>query len=177
MITDQTAEPDADLIVMGRRGRSGIEEHLLGSLTERVLRRSDVSVLTVAGAEVRSETGRAYEDVLLTTDGSEAAEQAAPYGGDLAKRFDAVLHLLDVIDLEKEAGVFDVGGVEEDFVERLHEQAHDALDRLEAYLETDAVDLERAVGEGSPHTEIRDYTADHDIDLLVMASEGESNLI
>jgi nucleotide-binding universal stress UspA family protein len=36
-----------DLVTMGTHGRSGIRRHLLGSVTERVLRTSDAPVLTV----------------------------------------------------------------------------------------------------------------------------------
>lgn len=38
---------DIDLIVMGTHGRSGIDRYLLGSVTEKVLRTSDVPVVTV----------------------------------------------------------------------------------------------------------------------------------
>ncbi len=38
---------DADVIVMGTNGRSGIERRLIGSVTERVVRHSDHPVLTV----------------------------------------------------------------------------------------------------------------------------------
>lgn len=40
-------EIDADVIVMGTHGRSGIDRFLLGSVTEKVVRTSDVPVLTV----------------------------------------------------------------------------------------------------------------------------------
>jgi nucleotide-binding universal stress UspA family protein len=36
-----------DLVTMGTHGRSGIRRHLLGSVTERVLRTSEAPVLTV----------------------------------------------------------------------------------------------------------------------------------
>ena len=36
-----------DLVAMGTHGRSGVRRHLLGSVTERVLRTSDAPVLTV----------------------------------------------------------------------------------------------------------------------------------
>jgi nucleotide-binding universal stress UspA family protein len=40
-------EADADLIVMGTHGRSGVDRLLLGSVAERVVRSSSVPVLTV----------------------------------------------------------------------------------------------------------------------------------
>ncbi|MFB6206823.1 MAG: universal stress protein [Haloglomus sp.] len=46
-ITEHAASLDADLIVMGSHGRSGLERLALGSTTERVVRRADVPVLTV----------------------------------------------------------------------------------------------------------------------------------
>jgi nucleotide-binding universal stress UspA family protein len=45
------AEENCDLIVMGTHGRSGLDRHLLGSVTEKVVRRSNVSVLTVRIAD------------------------------------------------------------------------------------------------------------------------------
>ena len=40
-----------DAIVMGTRGRSGLDRYLLGSVTERVVRTADVPVLTVRMTE------------------------------------------------------------------------------------------------------------------------------
>ena len=47
----ETAEREGgDLIVMGRRGRGGFRKWLLGSTTERLLRRTKVPVLAIPGA-------------------------------------------------------------------------------------------------------------------------------
>ncbi|WP_144903428.1 universal stress protein [Halobellus captivus] len=40
---------DADVIVMGTHGRRGLDRYLLGSTTERVVRRSSLPVLTIRG--------------------------------------------------------------------------------------------------------------------------------
>jgi nucleotide-binding universal stress UspA family protein len=41
---------DIDVVVMGTHGRQGLDRYLLGSVTERVVRTSDVPVLTVRQA-------------------------------------------------------------------------------------------------------------------------------
>lgn len=51
----RTAEESCDLVVMGTHGRGGIDRLLLGSVAERVVRRSEVPVLTV---RVRSSADR-----------------------------------------------------------------------------------------------------------------------
>ena len=50
VIVEEAAD-DCDLVVMGTHGRGGIDRLLLGSVTERVVRRSPVPVLTVRVGE------------------------------------------------------------------------------------------------------------------------------
>ncbi|MFP8956402.1 universal stress protein [Natrialbaceae archaeon A-CW3] len=46
-ILEYATDQDVDLIVMGTRGRTGLDRYLIGSVTEKVVRLSDVPVLTV----------------------------------------------------------------------------------------------------------------------------------
>lgn len=46
-IREYIEDHDVDLVVMGTHGRRGIDRYLLGSVTERVVRTSDIPVLTV----------------------------------------------------------------------------------------------------------------------------------
>ncbi|MDS0258156.1 universal stress protein [Haloarcula sp. S1CR25-12] len=46
-IREYADEQDADLIVMGTHGRTGVDRYLLGSVTEKVVRTADQPVLTV----------------------------------------------------------------------------------------------------------------------------------
>ncbi|MFB6172518.1 MAG: universal stress protein [Haloarculaceae archaeon] len=172
-ITAFAAEHGTDLVVMGRRGRAGLDEHLLGTVTERVLRGSDVPVLTVASAD---RPVGAIENVLVTTDGSENAERAAPYAADLAGQFGATLHALSVVDVQAAAGVFSAGGVSAEFVERLEAEAAGATERLVAAGDGADLDVRTEVVQGTPYREIGAYVVDHGVDLVVMASEGESSL-
>ncbi|AGN00916.1 UspA domain protein [Salinarchaeum sp. Harcht-Bsk1] len=50
-IVNYADEEDVDCIVLGTHGRTGVDRYLLGSVTERVIRLSDVPVLTVGGPE------------------------------------------------------------------------------------------------------------------------------
>jgi nucleotide-binding universal stress UspA family protein len=55
-ILDYVDAEGIDLVVMGTHGRRGIQRFLLGSVTERVVRSSDVPVLTVRSEGVPTET-------------------------------------------------------------------------------------------------------------------------
>jgi len=46
-ILDYATAEDIDLIVMGTHGRTGLDHYLIGSVTEKVVRLSDVPVMTV----------------------------------------------------------------------------------------------------------------------------------
>ncbi|WP_227375958.1 universal stress protein [Haladaptatus halobius] len=172
------AETGANLLVMGRHGRRRLGDHLLGSVTDRVLRTTDVPVLTVPSGDIADDTGATYETILLPTDGSSNAERATPYGVDVAKRYDATLHVLNVVDVQTEGGLFSAGGVSERFIGRLESEGTEAVERIaDDVRDADAsIDLRTAVVRDTPHAGIREYVADNDVDLVVMASRGEANL-
>lgn len=47
VILDYADHADVDLIVMATHGRTGLEHYLIGSVTEKIVRRSPVPVVTV----------------------------------------------------------------------------------------------------------------------------------
>jgi nucleotide-binding universal stress UspA family protein len=51
VILEYADDHDADLIVMGTHGRTGVERYLLGSVAEKVVRLSDTPVVTVRADE------------------------------------------------------------------------------------------------------------------------------
>lgn len=50
-ILEYVEDREIDLVVMGTHGRTGLDRYLLGSVTERVVRLSEVPVLTVRGPD------------------------------------------------------------------------------------------------------------------------------
>lgn len=175
-ITDYIDETNSDLVVMGRHGRSGLRERLLGTVTDRVLRQVTVPVLAVSDGNTESSTDVGCDQILMTTDGSETAERAAPYGTDIAQHVDATLHLLNVIDVESEAGIFDAGGVSEEFIEQQKAEGREATERLTQHIDDDGIMIQSSVVEGRSHEAIDEYVTENGIDLIVMASTGKSNL-
>ncbi|UPM44839.1 universal stress protein [Halocatena salina] len=177
-IGEYATDRPIDLTVMGTTGRSGVTERLLGSTTDRVLRRTDTPILIAPDADAASTDSGSYAHVLAPTDGSNNAERAAPYGADIAQHANATLHIVSVVDVQAEGGVFSIGGVSEEFIDQLEEQGHEAVSHFaDRVSETDAdVDLSKTVTQGTPHEALREYVADNGIDIVVIASQGTSNL-
>ncbi|WP_135304802.1 universal stress protein [Haloarcula amylovorans] len=165
-------EQDIDLVVMGTHGRTGVERYLLGSVTEKVVRLSDVPVLTVK-AENDAEVTYPYTDILVPTDGSEGSEAAIGPAVDIASTYDARLHALSVIDtMAMGVDVRSVG-----VLDALEESAESAVEIIEEQATQASVSaVETAIKHGSPYRGIRSYVEEHDIDLVVMGTHGRSGI-
>ncbi|ABD02620.1 universal stress protein family [Synechococcus sp. JA-2-3B'a(2-13)] len=61
VICDLARSWDADLVVVGRRGHSGLSELFLGSVSNYVLHRAPCSVLTIQGEALKKEAQTAEE--------------------------------------------------------------------------------------------------------------------
>lgn len=101
-ICEMAAEDQADLIVMGTHGRTGLEHILLGSTTERVLTMAPCPVLTVR--EPKGSEGQPpreavqFERVTVPIDFSVSSLEALEYGIQIASDFATPLTLLHVLE-------------------------------------------------------------------------------
>jgi len=181
-ITRVADERDADLVVVGRQGATGLGRRLLGGVTEQVLHRSDVPVLVVPGEDHDGGPEAEYARVLLTTDGSENAEVAVPHGVAVAQRFGSTIDVLNVVDVQAAGGAFGAGGLEREFLERLDERGREAVDSVAERIETSDPDLpvetavERTTSFDGAAAGVRAYVEANDVDLIVMGSHGRSGL-
>ena len=176
-VVDRVGASGVDLVVMGRRGRTGLGEGLLGSVTERVVVGVDVPVVVVPEGDPDA-VPDGISTVLLPTDGSENAEAASPHAVDLVGRFGADLHVVTVVDVQSAGGLFSAGGVTEEFVDRLDEGGSEAVERMVAVVREADTDIDptTAVVHGTPHEGIRDYATGNGVDLVTMGSRGRSNI-
>ena len=168
-IVDYAERYDHDLIVMSTHGREGLSRFLIGSVSEKVVRLSSVPVLT-ARMQPDEQFEFPYENILIPTDGSTSAINAARHGFALAAALDATVHLLSVVD-DTSLGPdvrSTVSGQE-------REQATtEAFDNLVSQMEHDVANVVRHVEPGAPIGGIIDCIESNDIHVVVMGTTGRS---
>jgi nucleotide-binding universal stress UspA family protein len=86
-------ERGADLIIMGSQGSSGTEEMLIGSNTERVIRSSEVPVLTIKNVE----EPLLIKDIVFASNFFEESYVVFNQIKKFARLFDSHIHLLKVV--------------------------------------------------------------------------------
>jgi nucleotide-binding universal stress UspA family protein len=88
----------ADLVVMGTHGRSGFEHLLLGSVTEKVLRRAPCPVLTVGSAQMAPSGARLFRRIVCAADLTKGSEATLDLALSLAAENLARVTLLHVVE-------------------------------------------------------------------------------
>jgi len=169
-VLDYADENEIDLVAMGTHGRTGVERYLLGSVTEKVVRLSDVPVLTVPGTDGADTQ---FSEVLVPTDGSEQAEAAVGVGTDVADTYSARLHALSVV--EPAALGLDVRS--EMLIDALGEAAQAAVERVaERATAAGVTDVETDVRYGYPYREVLNYADENEVDLVAMGTHGRTGI-
>ncbi|ESS07253.1 MAG: universal stress protein UspA related nucleotide-binding protein [uncultured archaeon A07HB70] len=112
-----------------------------------------------------------YDTVLVPTDGSDEVDRALGHALRIAVDHDAALHALYVVDgrILRAAGE-DRESVATDLRRRGEGAVAAVADRVGAA----GVETVTAVREGTPDVAIRDYAADVDADVVVMAPHGRT---
>jgi nucleotide-binding universal stress UspA family protein len=175
VILDRARELSSDLIVMGTHGRSGFERLLLGSITEKVLRKASCPVLSVpARVHGVAHTPPLFTRILCAVDFSDCSMKGLDYAMSIAQEADARLTVLHVLDVPLEVQEYFAG--ESDI---LRDYAASARDERRARLETAVPDAVRAyctvdtiLAEGKPSREILRIAAEQQTELIVIGIHG-----
>jgi len=91
-ITQISKDRDIDLIVMGSHGSSGVEELLIGSNTEKVVRNSEIPVLVIK----KNISDFNAANIVFASDFSEEAKKPFEKLLNFAKSFDSKIHLVNI---------------------------------------------------------------------------------
>ncbi|WP_135820561.1 universal stress protein [Halostella litorea] len=107
------------------------------------------------------------DTVVIATDGSESVERAVDVALDLARRFDATVHALYVVD---ESDVdSSPESIRDDLRAALQETGEEALTTVEGRADRE---VEPVVREGRPAVEICEYARENDVDLVATGTRG-----
>jgi nucleotide-binding universal stress UspA family protein len=186
----QTArECRSDLIIMGRRRRTGVERLLGTSLSKTVLRASAVPVMTVCadgsrgGADRQSAGATAAQRIntiariLVATDCSPCAQAAAAFARQLATQLGAALEVVTVVDT---SGWTDISGPPavrrqraDQIREQVRQQAATFADRQFTGLRTVRTHARESEDIGG---ELIRAAAELGCDVIVLGTHGKTGL-
>lgn len=169
------AAESAGLLVMGTHGRSGFEHLVLGSVTEKVLRKARCPVLTIPRAtpDAREAVPALFHHILAASDLSDASVHALKYALSLAEEADAHLIVLHVVEIPRELA-------------RWADESHEGKEQVERWkafaltclrgLVPDAArvycHIEERVETGQPYREILRVAAERHAGLIVIGTHG-----
>jgi len=190
------SENDMDVICVGTHGRRGIRRFLLGSVAEEVVRRADRPVISVRAPEDESAAFEAPSRILVPTDFSDPSREALRHAVELAQVYDARVDVLHVIQQSLHpafyvGGVTDIRDIDPDIEEKVEDRLVDFLDETfvgsSARSSSNGPAVETASpmvdAEVVPHvvigtidTEVPAFINDHENDLVVMSTKGQTGL-
>ena len=177
-IVDHAVRMATDLLVMGTHGRGGFDRLLLGSVTEKVLRKAPCPILTVPPHALPTMPEEVvFRRILCPMDFSPSALQAFGFAVDLARQANGSVTVLHVIEwlAEEEPRAHAHFNVSE---YRLHLTA-DAHARLQALLADEPCtwcETEEVVVIGRAHREVLATAAARQTDLIVMGAQGRGSV-
>ncbi|MER2554833.1 MAG: universal stress protein [Thauera sp.] len=159
---------DADLLVMGARGAGFMRELLIGSTTERVLRKTARPLLVVK--QIAHEP---YRRVLVPVDFSPRALEALLFAQQVAPQ--AELVLLHAFEVPFE-GKLRYAGVEEHALSSLRVNARrEAVAQMNDLVARAGIDenlVRRLVVHGEATTQVLEQEQEQDCDLIVIGKRG-----
>jgi nucleotide-binding universal stress UspA family protein len=170
----------ADVIVMGTHGEGGFEHFVLGSVTEKVLRKARCPVLTVP-PRARTTSRLPFKHLLCAVDFSDASTAAVQWAISLAHESSASVTLLHVIEWPwhepPPPAISQLPREQADALmafRRYTEQS--ATNRLESLLpqNIDSQQAETLLRNGKAWTEILDVANQEHSDLIVMGVRGRN---
>lgn len=167
----------ADLLVIGSHGRGRFERLLLGSTTEKVVRKATSPVLVVPAGAAAPEDDR-FRRIVCGIDFSEASLHAFRYAVHVAAAAGARVTLVHAIEMPPELRERQlVAASDVDAIRSAAESA--ALQRLQALGpggDAAHVRISATVLEGRAHRQILKVAADQHADLVVLGTHGRGTV-
>lgn len=166
-------DKEIDLIVMGTRGRSYLERMLLGSVTDRLLRKVHVPILTVSHLDPEKEIHipgpLPLRRILYATDLADGSEEGLEFSVRFARGLDATLTVAHVVQFADTAfrGI-ETAAVLPDYANEVRLRAEDRLGRMVTLVSDGRVPISTALAEGVPYETINRLAEQYNSDLIII---------
>lgn len=171
-ILSYAAKHSADLIVLGTHGRRGYDRVVLGSVTNRVMRRASCPVLAICNPQQSSAESQEPQHshqlrrILFCTDFSENSERAFNYAVSATQEYDAELTLLHVVEETRNP----------DKAQAAMATATGRLDKMISIEMGGALKVKKAVRMGKPYQQIIELAVEAQTDTIVMGVRGRGSV-
>lgn len=174
-IIEEAARLKSDVIVTGRRGRTGLAKMLMGSVTAKVIGYAPCKVLVVPQSARIS-----CKSLLIATDGSKYSIAAAKEAIGIAKRCKADLRVISVVHTEALSSISPDTGYTQSQKETIEKQelqrAEKNISAVKELAEKEGVFAEGIIAEGRPHETIARAAMDKNVDLIVVGNHGRTGI-
>ena len=148
-------EVDADLVIMGTHGTSGVEEFWIGSNAYRVVSSCTVPVITIQPTFKRAQ----FKKIVVPIDQSKETRQKIPMVAQLAHYFGSEIHLVGTTKYSDEESARTV---------------RQYVDQSVTLLAREGIEVQTKVEVGTNIVKCTlDYAESIDADLVIMMSESE----
>jgi nucleotide-binding universal stress UspA family protein len=124
--------------------------------------------------EGRSEHRKPRRQILIATDGSETAKEAAEFGIEMFGCSGAKVYALYVIDTTPYRSIPLDQLWSKDVLEEFENTGHEATSYIEKIGKAAGVEVESRVLKGNPAQKIVNFAEDNDIDMIVVGSLGKT---
>lgn len=169
----------ADLLVIGTHGRSGFDRLVLGSVTERILRKAACPVLTIPRRTPDAvPAGPApYKRILCGVDFSDCSLAALSYAIDFASQGAEWLGALHAIELQpasyEGANTYALAALQTEIEADARSRFTQVLPKSDA---STPYQTESIVATGKPYQELLRIAAERHADLIVLGVQGRGAL-
>lgn len=172
-IVEEAVKSNSTMIIMGRRGRTGLKRLMMGSVTARVIGHAPCDVLVVPRA-----ANLEFKSIVVATDGSPYSAAAAAHALELAKRNGSMLTVISVVPAEI-ATPTDIDftiNQRELIAEKEMQNAEKTAKAVKDAAQKEGIAVKAYVMSGKPPEAILHIAEERRADLIVLGSHGRTGV-
>jgi nucleotide-binding universal stress UspA family protein len=176
-ILEAAKADESELICLGTHGREGFERLVLGSVTEKVLRKAKCPVLTVSEpGDEKAAKPAVFKNILCAVDFATPSLKALEVSLSLAQEAAGRVMLFNAVEWFSEEPGWESGVSVPDYRVQMEEQVKKRLDEIVPSKVRDWCEVETIVRSGKPYRELLSVAKEKGAELIVMGVRGRNPL-